>query len=72
MNDEQNVQDAKKSIKAHIKFMETILQHLNSNEEVSKGRAMWTAWCLHRYFSGQLIKDIQEAMEENKGKENAG
>lgn len=67
-----NVQEAKKSIKAHIKFFESLLQHLRGPETPYKTRAMWTAWCLHRYINERLMNDIQMAMEQNlKSKEAA-
>ncbi len=64
MSDEKNVTEAKQSIKAHIKFFEALLNHLNGTDEIFKGRAMWAAWCLHRYMNDGLISDIEKAMKE--------
>lgn len=63
--DDSNVYEAKKSLKAHIKFMEVLIQHLNGNDQVLKGRAMFASWCLHRYFQDRLVPDIQQAIAEN-------
>ncbi len=64
--DNQNVYEAKQSVKAHIKFFEALLSHLNGNDEVLKARAMWASWCLHRYINDRFIPDIEKAMRENK------
>lgn len=67
-----NVQEAKKSIKSHIKFLESLLQHLRGADTPYKARAMWAVWCIHRYINDRLMNDIQMAMEQNaKGKEAA-
>lgn len=63
MND--NVQEAKESLKAHIKLFEAMLKHLNGNDEQLKARSMWTSWCFHRYINDHLINDIQQAMREH-------
>jgi hypothetical protein len=63
MTDESNnVLEAKKSIKSHIKFFESLIKHLNSDNEVLKSRAMFAAWCLHRYLNDGLIIDMEKAM----------
>lgn len=59
-----NIADAKKSIKSHIKFLESLLKHIDGNDEAFQARAMWTAWCLHKYINNNLMLDIQRAMEE--------
>ena len=64
------VLDAKSSLKAHIKFLEALLKHLNGNDTILKGRAMWAAWCLHRYFNDGLVPDIERAMKEHGGEQN--
>ena len=56
---------AKRSLKAHIHFMESILSHLNSIDKISRGRAVWAAWCIDHYFNDQLINDIHHAMNKN-------
>lgn len=60
-----NVQEAKKSLKHHIKFLESILQNLRGNDPIFKARAMWASWCLHRYINDRLMNDIKMAMEQN-------
>ena len=60
-----NVLEAKRSLKAHISFMETLVKHLNGTDKLLRGRAMWTAWCLHRYFNDNLMRDLQDAIEQN-------
>lgn len=62
-NEEKNLQDAKLSVKSHIKFFEALLTHLKGSDPVLKGRAMWAAWCLHRYINDNLISDIEQAMK---------
>jgi hypothetical protein len=61
-----NEQDAKMALNSHIKFLESLKRHINSKDEVMKGRAMWASWCVHRYFNEGLIKDIQEAICNDK------
>lgn len=63
----ENVYEAKQCIKSHIKFFESLINHLNSSSEVLKGRAMWATWCLHRYINDGLISDIEKAMREHGG-----
>ncbi len=63
-NYKTNIDEAKESLKYHIKFFESLLKHLKGNDEVFKSRAMWAAWCLHRYVNDGLILDIEKAMKE--------
>ena len=65
-NDEKNLYEAKKSLKSHIKFFESLLKHLNGSDQVLKGRSMWASWCLHRYINDGLITDIEKAMKESR------
>lgn len=65
----KNVYEAKNSLKAHIKFFEALLKHVNGNDEVLKSRAMWATWCLHRYINDGLMVDIEMAMREYGTKE---
>ena len=60
----KNVYDAKKCLKAHIKFFESLLSHISGTDEVLKGRAMWASWCLNNYMNEQLAKDIEGAMKQ--------
>jgi hypothetical protein len=63
--DEKNVYEAKNSLKSHIKFLETLLEHIKKDDPILKGRAMWATWCLHRYINDGLINDIETAMREH-------
>ena len=65
MSDNPNIQEAKKSLKHHIKFLESPKDHITKKEEPMLSRAMWATWCLHRYINDQLVNDIQKAIEEN-------
>lgn len=60
----KNVYEAKKSLKAHIKFFDALLKHVSGNDEALKARAMWATWCLHCYINDGLMIDIQHAMRE--------
>jgi hypothetical protein len=62
MREDKSEIDAKKCLKSHIKFFEALLKHINGDDLAFKGRAMWTAWCLHNYMNGQLMKDVEKAM----------
>jgi hypothetical protein len=64
MKDNNNVTEAKQSLKSHIKFLEALLDHVKGEDEIMKGRAMWTTWCLHRYINDGLIKDLEKAMRD--------
>ena len=68
--EEQNVYDAKKAIKAHIKFFESLLKHLNGTDRAFKNRAMWTSWCLNNYMNNELMNDIQKRMKETAINDN--
>lgn len=63
--DDSNLYEAKQSVKAHIKFFEALLKHLNGSDQVLKGRAMWASWVLHRYINDGLIPDMEKAMREH-------
>ncbi len=62
---EQNILDAKKSLKSHIRFFESLLDNLKFSQEGSTiNKSMWAAWCLHRYIEDRLIGDMEKACEE--------
>lgn len=63
------VLEAKKSVKAHIIFLETILEHLKSHDKVLRGRAVLASWCLHRYINDHFINDINHVMAANAQKD---
>ena len=69
MSKEGNIQEAKLSLKSHIKFFESLLGHIKGNNEVLKARAMWASWCFHRYINDQLVFDIEKAMTQFGDKE---
>ncbi len=66
MSENPNIQEAKKSLKAHIKFLESLKENITKKEEPMLSRAMWATWCLHRYINDQLVHDIEKVMKENK------
>lgn len=65
MSENVNITEAKKSLKHHIKFFDSLLLHIRRGEEPHLSRAMWATWCLHRYINDGLIKDIEKAMQEH-------
>jgi hypothetical protein len=64
-----HVLEAKKSVRAHIDFFEALLKHLKGPDKVLRNRAVWAAWCLHRYINDKMRGEIQDAMEKNVPKE---
>lgn len=66
MTENVNITEAKKSLKYHIKFFESLLTHIRRGEEPHLSRSMWATWCLHRYINDQLVFDIEKAISENK------
>jgi hypothetical protein len=62
MREDKSVTDAKKCLKSHIKFFESLLKHINGDDLAFKGRAMWTSWCLHNYMNNQLMVDVEKAI----------
>lgn len=64
MSENVNITEAKNSLKYHIKFFESLLQHVRRGTEPHLSRSMWAAWCLHRYINDQLMNDIEKAMRE--------
>lgn len=63
-----NVIEAKKSLKSHIKFLTSLLGHLQRNDPILQSRAMCAAYCLHRYINDGLIADIEKVMKDHGGK----
>lgn len=66
MSQQENIHDAKKSLKSHIKFFESILKHLNGDDPILLARSMWTAWCLNQYINDGLMRDIERAITEHQ------
>ena len=64
----ENLLEARRSVEAHIQFFESILKHLKGTDKVLRARAIWAAWCLHRYINDHLMNDIQAAIEKNTPK----
>ena len=60
-----NVLEAKRSLKTHIQFMETLVKHLNGTDKLLRGRAMYASWCLHQYFNNQFMIDLQNAVDKS-------
>lgn len=65
MSNEQAIIEAKRSLKADIKFLESLLNHIKRGEEPMLSRAGWTSWVLHNYISHNLMEDVLEAMGKN-------
>jgi hypothetical protein len=65
-----NVLDAKRSIKRQIEFLENLLNNLKGANKIWRGHAVVTAWCIDRYFNGQLQKEIHEVLAKNMPQEN--
>lgn len=61
-----NILEAKRSVKAHIDFFEALLKHLKGTDKLLRNRAIWTAWCLHRYINDNLMNDLHNAIVTNK------
>lgn len=59
------VLEAKRSAKAHIEFFEKLLEHLKGHDKALRTRAVWAAWCLHRYINDHLINDVNHIMAAN-------
>lgn len=59
------VLEAKKSTKAHIAFFESLLKHLNGTDKTLRARAVYAAWCLHRYINDRLMSELQAVIEAN-------
>ena len=60
-----NITEAKKSLKHHIKFFESLLTHIKRCEEPMLSRSMYASWCLHRYIQDKLMDDMEQAMKEH-------
>lgn len=65
MSDTDNVKAAKKSLKAHIKFLKSLSTHIEKAQEPFFSRSMFAAWCIDRYLNDQLKNDIEEAMKDD-------
>ena len=63
-NDSDIIRDAKKSIKHHIKFLESLKQNISFGSDEMKHKAIWATYCLHRYMNDKLMDDIQAAIKQ--------
>ena len=63
MTETDNIKAAKKSLKAHIKFLKSLNDHIAKAEEPFLSRSMFAAWCIDKYLNEQLKNDIEEAMK---------
>ena len=63
MSDDENIKAAKKSLKAHIKYLKSLNDHIAKAEEPFLSRSMFAAWCIDKYLNEQLKHDIEEAMK---------
>ena len=66
MTDSDNIKAAKKSLKAHIKFLKSLNDHIEKAKEPFLSRSMWATWCLHRYIEDRLVGDIEKAIKDHK------
>jgi len=66
MTDTENIRAAKKSLKAHIKFLKSLNDHIAKAEEPFLSRSMFAAWCIDKYLNEHLKNDIEKCMELNK------
>lgn len=64
-NDSKSIVEARRSLKAHIEFMEMILKHLNGTDKLLRGRAIWASYVLHRYFNDRFMTDLQDTIEKS-------
>lgn len=64
MSENVNITEAKKSLKHHVKFFQSLLAHIKKGEEPFMSRSMWATWCLHRYIEDRLVHDIEKVMKE--------
>jgi hypothetical protein len=63
--EDKTVTDAKKCLKSHIKFLESLLRNINRNDEALLSKSMWTSWCIHQYMQNQLMTDVKNAILKN-------
>jgi hypothetical protein len=56
----KNIVEARRSLKAHIAFLETLLEHLNGVSMEDRGRALVATYCIHRYFNEKFIAEIND------------
>lgn len=61
---EQNIYDAKRALKSHIKFMESMLGHLDCKDDHLKYGALYAAYCIDSYMNNQLIAEIEKKAKE--------
>lgn len=66
MNKNEHIKEAKKSLKAHIKFLESLQTHIKRGEEPMLSRAMFTTYCIHRYLNDELMNDVEMVMKKNQ------
>jgi hypothetical protein len=56
--------EARRTMKAHIQFLEALLKHLKGHDKNLRTKAVITAWCLHRYFTNSLMKEVEAVLRE--------
>lgn len=60
-----NILEAKRSLKAHIKFMQTLVDNLNGPNKLARGKAMFAAWVIHRFFNERFMNELEQAVKES-------
>jgi hypothetical protein len=58
----QSLKAAKNSIKEQIRFLQSLLKHIQSKKEPHLSRAVISAWCLDQYMNDGFIKDIENTI----------
>jgi len=63
MKEHPRIIEAKKNLKSHIKFLESLLTHIRKGEEPYLSGALWAELAISKYFNDHLINDITGHME---------
>lgn len=66
MTEADVIKDAKKSLRAHIKFLNSLKDHIIKAKEPFLSRSMFAAYCIDKYMNEHLKNDIEKCMELNK------
>jgi hypothetical protein len=63
---DQNITDAKRFLRKHIKLMESVLSNLNSTNNTLKVRAFGISWILHNFMKDELLDKVDDLLKEHK------
>lgn len=64
MIEQSEIEKAKESLKATIKFCRAIMEELTNKENGLRAPAFLTAWCLHNYVQEGLPEDVARKLQE--------